>query len=239
MPPPLTQGAPLQFDERYYALRSGLAGWVTSPSMEIADDLDALRLGVNQRWQTKRGMPDNRHIVDWIEFNTHATFFPDSTRDDFGEVMGLLDYDFRWHVGDRLSIVSDGIFDCFSDGQRIVNVGAFLSRPPRGSLYGGIRLLDGPITNYILTFSYSYWMSPKWITSMGFSVDLHETKNMAETIRITRVGESLLVSAAMSFDPARNSVGANFAIEPRLMPKGKLGQSQGVHVPVAGAFGLE
>ena len=226
-------------DERFYALRTGMAGWVTAPGMEIADDLDALRLGINQRWQTKRGMPDNRHIVDWVELNTHATFYPDPNRDNFGEVMGLLDYDFRWHVGDRLTVVSDGIFDFFTDGQRLVNVGAFLTRPPRGALYAGFRLLDGPITNHILTFSYSYWMSPKWISSMGFSIDLSETKNMGETIRITRVGESLLVSAAFSVDPARNSVGANFSVEPRFLPKGTLGQVPGVHVPVAGAFGLE
>ena len=57
---------PMQFDERFYALRDGLQDWVTSPSTEIADDLTALRFGVEQRWQTKRGPPDDRHIIDWI-----------------------------------------------------------------------------------------------------------------------------------------------------------------------------
>ena len=55
VPPPLTQGPPTKFDERFYAVRSDMEGSVTAPSMEIADDLDEVRLGIHQRWQTKRG----------------------------------------------------------------------------------------------------------------------------------------------------------------------------------------
>ena len=68
-----------QIDERLYALRDGLQNWVSSPSTEIADNLTAIRLGIEQKWQTKRGPPDNRHIIDWITFDTHMTFFPDDT----------------------------------------------------------------------------------------------------------------------------------------------------------------
>ena len=229
----------MKVDERYYALRTGLADWVTSPSMEIAGDLDALRFGVNQRWQTKRGMPDDRHIVDWIEFDTNTTFFPNPDRDNFGSVMGLLDYNFIWHVGDRVTLLSDGIFDFFEDGQKIVTVGGFLNRPPRGSFYAGARILEGPISAQILSFSYSYWMSPKWISSYGTTVDLADTKNWGQNLRITRIGESLLFALNLNFDPSRESFGAGISIEPRFLPKGRLGQVSGAHIPPAGAFGFE
>jgi len=170
--PAPTLTIPRRFDERYYALRSGLASWVTSPSMEIADDLALFRLGLEQRWQTKRGMPGQRHILDWIVFDTHLSLYPNADRDNFGETLGLWDYDFRWHVGDRLTLVSDGMFDLFQDGQQIVNVGAFLARPPRGSLFLGMSLIDGPIQAQVLSTSYSYWMSPKWMSWVGMSVDL-------------------------------------------------------------------
>ncbi len=130
--PPFTQGPPTKFDERYYALRSDMEGWVTAPSMEIADDLDELRLGIHQRWQTKRGPADNCHITDWIEFDTDITFFPNPSRDNFGTDAGLADYNFIWHVGDRLTLLSDGIFDFFGEGQKIVTMGMYLTRPPRG-----------------------------------------------------------------------------------------------------------
>jgi hypothetical protein len=243
LPPPGTQPAntlPLQFfDERSYALRSGLGEWVTSPSMEIAGDLDALRLGVHQDWQTKRGMPDDRHIIDWIELDTDITFFPDASRDDFNSIAGLLDYDFTWHVGDRFTILSSGMFDFFDLGQKIVTIGGFLSRPPRGSLYAGVSIMEGPIHSDVLSLTYNYWMSPKWISSIGISADVGETKSFAENLRLTYVEESLLISFNFTVDPVRDTVGTNLTVEPRFLPKGHLGNFGGVNVPPAGAFGVE
>ena len=110
----------LRFDERFFALRSDLQGSVTSPT-EIADDLMEVRLGLNQRWQTKRGLPGQQRIIDWIVLDVGAVLFPDSDRDNFGEALGLVDYDFRWHVGDRLTLLSDGFYDVFDQGLRQVD----------------------------------------------------------------------------------------------------------------------
>jgi len=238
-PAPAPTLIPPQFDERFYAVRTGLQNWVTSPSTEIADDLVAVRLGAKQRWQTKRGPPANRRIIDWMILDTNMTFFPDADRDNFGQLLGLLDYDYRWHVGDRLTLVSDGIFDFFSDGQQVITVGGFLSRPPRGSLYAGFRLLEGPIHNKILSFSYSYWMSPKWISTFGTTIDLGREGNIGQNFSITRIGESFLVSAGFTVDAARDSIGVALAVEPRFLPRSRLGNQGGAQIPPAGAFGLE
>ena len=164
-----------------------------------------LRLGVHQRWQTKRGPADNPHIIDWIEFDTDITFFPDPNRDNFGTVAGLADYNFIWHVGDRLTLLSDGIFDFFGEGQKIVTMGMFLTRPPRGALYVGFRILEGPISSDVLAMSYSYWMSPKWITTSGMSIDLKEPQNFGPTFQLVRVGESMLIGLNLNYDPALNT----------------------------------
>jgi len=238
-PAPLTPNYPPRFDPRYYAVRSGLPGWVTSPSVETLDDMMAMRLGMRQRWQTKRGMPGQRHIIDWITFDTGAVWFPDANRDNFGNSIGLVNYDFQWHVGDRLTLVSDGLFDFFDDGQQVVSVGGFLSRPPRGNLYLGMRLLEGPINARVLSMSYSYRMSPKWVSAFGMSIDLGDTGNIGQRLTITRIGESLLVSAGFSIDATRGDVGAVFSIEPRFLPKTRLGRAGGASVPVAGTYGLE
>ena len=237
--PPTVAHIPQRFDERYYALRTGLQSWVTSPSTEIADDLMAVRLGARQRWQTKRGPPSNRRIIDWVTLDTNMTFYPDPDRDNYGDAVGLVDYDFRWHVGDRLTLLTDGIFDFFDQGQQLITIGGFLSRPPRGSLYAGLRILEGPIHHKILSFSYTYWMSPKWVSSFGTSIDLNGQGNIGQNFSITRVGESLLISAGFTVDAARESVGVALAVEPRFLPKNRLGNISGAQIPPAGAFGLE
>jgi hypothetical protein len=235
---PPTPAIPIRFDERFYALRTGLASWVTGPT-EIADDLTTFRLGMRNRWQTKRGPPDQERIVDWITLDTNITLFPDPNRDNFGQVPGLVDYDARWQVGDRLALLSSGIFDFFPDGQKIVSVGGFLDHPPRGGLYLGVITFDGPISSTVLTGSYTYRMSPKWVSAFSASIDLRRQGNIGESFTITRVGESFLISAGFAGDASRRSWGANFTIEPRFLPKGRLGTAGGARIPTAGAYGLE
>lgn len=240
--PTLTYGTgstPAQFDERYYAIRTGAAGWVTSPSTEIVEDLTAMRLGMRHRWQTKRGLPGQRRIIDWITLDTGATWFPDDNRDNFGEPFGLLNYDFRWHVGDRVTILSDGAYDFFDQGQKTVSIGGFITRPPRGSLYIGYRLLEGPFKSQVINASYSYLMSPKWISTFGSSVDLGSTGNIGQYMTITRIGESFLVSLGFNIDALKNNTGVNLAVEPRFLPKGRLNNVGGARIPIAGLYGLE
>jgi len=229
---------PLKFDERYYALRSDLQGFVTSPT-EIAGDLAEVRLGLNNRWQTKRGIAGQQRIIDWMVLDMNAVLFPNPNRDDFGSVLGLVDYNYRWHVGDRVTILSDGFYDTFNQGLRQVTVGAQVSRPEHGSLYLGFRSLEGPVRSDALVSTISYRMSEKWIATAGTIWDFSKTGNVGQNISLTRIGESFLVRLGFNYDASRNNVGAIIAIEPRFLPSSRLGRVGGVSVPPAGALGLE
>ena len=230
---------PLRFDERLYALRSGMQSWVTAPSTEIADDLMLFKAALRQRWQTKRGMPGHERIVDWIVFNVEGTYFPDPSRDNFGESAGLLNYDFRWHIGDRLTLLSDGYADTFADGLRTVSLGGRITRPERGSVYLGMRSIEGPISSSVLTGAVSYRMSEKWILTGAASVDFGEVGNIGQNLSVTRIGESALLRVGAYVDSSRDNFGVNFSIEPRFLASSKLGRVGGVTIPPAGAFGLE
>jgi hypothetical protein len=230
---------PLRFDERYVALRNGMQSWVTAPSTEIADDLMKVNAGVRQRWQTKRGLPGQERIVDWIVLDVQASYFPKSDRDNFGQEFGLLDYDFRWHIGDRVTLLSDGFADVFADGLRTVSLGGVITRPARGSVYLGARSIEGPISSTILSGSVNYRSSEKWIMSAGAAVDFGRTGNIGQSFALTRIGESALIRIGINVDASRGNVGGSFMIEPRFLPSGRLGYVAGVQIPPAGAYGLE
>ncbi len=226
-------------DARFYAFRSGIQGWVTSPTTEIADDLMAVRTGMRHRWQTKRGGPGRQHIVDWLTIDSNITYFPDANRDNFGQDFGLFDYDLRWHLGDRFTVVSDGAADFFGGGLRTIAGGVIINRPTRGNVYLGARSIGGPIESNALLASYSYRLSPKWISSAGISVDFSETGNIGQSISTTRIGESLLVTAGINSNTGQDNFGFQFMVEPRFLPKLNLTSRTGIEVPPAGAFGLE
>ena len=234
-PPPV----PPQYDERFYAIRRGLQNWVASPSTEIANDLTAVRLGLRQRWQTKRGPIGRQRIVDWILFNTDVTVFPDASRDNFGATLGLLDYDFRWHVGDRTTVVSDGYFDFFTNAPQYASIGMFVNRPPRGNVYLGFRSFEGPISSNVVVTSYSYRMSPKWMSTFGTTFDIKNARNIGQNFTITRIGESFLMVLNVNVDTSKGNVGATMAVQPRFL-QGRTGTPLGgMTVPLAGMYGLE
>src|SRR5690606_18205420 len=116
--------------ERFYGVRRGSMDWVTGPT-EIANDLTVFRLGAQQRWQTKRGFPGQRRILDWMTLDTNMEIFPKPDQ-NFDQAAGMFDYDYRWFVGDRLALISFGGFDFFDEGQKWATFGGFLNRPPRG-----------------------------------------------------------------------------------------------------------
>ena len=230
---------PARFDERLYAIRYGLQDNVTAPATEVVDDLAAVRVGMQHRWQTKRGRPGERRIVDWIVLDTNATWFPKEDRDNFGEPIGLADYDFRWHLGDRLTFLSSGFFDFFSDGLHMMTAGMQLTRPPRGSLYLGFAKLDGPVSSDVINARFNYWLSPKWASTFRTSVDLSDTGNVGHNFAITRIGESMLIRAGFTVNESKDLFAVNFMIEPRFLPNRSRASTIGVVVPPAGALGLE
>ena len=142
-------------------------------------------------------------------------------------------------MGDRVTLTSDGLFDFFDDGQQLISFGAFLARPPRGSLYVGMQLLDGPIQHSVLSMSYSYRMSPKWVSTFGTSIDLRKDGNIGQNFSIARIGESLIVRAGFNVNTARDNVGVNFSIEPRFLPSSRLTRIGGAQIEPAGVYGLE
>ena len=229
---------PLRYDERNFALRSGMQRSVAAPSVEIADDLMMFQLRARHRIQTHRGLRGRQRVVDWMVFDVESTFFPRADRDNFGQELGPTIYDFRWHVGDRTTILSDGYFDFFSNGLRTVSLGAALSRPGRSEYYVGIRSIENPISSQVLTTAVTYRLSPKWILNYNSAIDFSSTGNIGQSFRIVRVGESVLVALGAYYDASRDNLGLRFDISPRFI-RSKLGMIGGRPIPPVGAFGLE
>lgn len=233
------QFVPTKYDERYFAKRSGMQGNVTAASSEIADDLSAIKFGVRQRWQTKRGRPGQQRIVDWITFDTQAILFPNASRDNDGADFGMFDYDFRWHIGDRFSLVSDGYFDFFSQGLRTASFGANFSRPEVSNVYLGYRMIEGPLSSNILSAAVTYRMSEKWGFKGGSQIDFSETGNIGESLNLIYIGESFLWQFGAVYDVSRDNLSFRFGFEPRFGSRARLFRPGGRAIPPASSGWLE
>ena len=230
---------PDQFESTKYAARQSMQRYVSAAGSEVVTNQLQSRFGIHQRFQTKRGVTGRERIADVVEFDVDAIFFGNPDRDNFGESVGGINYDFRYHIGDRVTLISDGYYDLFKSGLRATTIGSILSRPGRGEIYFGLTSLEGPISSLLLTTSVNYRLNEKWLANGGTSVDLGKTGNIGQSLGLTRIGESFLIRVGATVDSGRNNASFNFAIEPRFFQRQGLGAVAGQLIPPAGLYGFE
>ncbi len=208
---------PSEFNPRNYAVRNGAGLWTSAPYHELADDFQALRIGFRDRLQTKSGPANAQRIRDWMVWEYGASFFPKSDRDNFGEDFGLLYGHYRWNISDRTSVLTDASWDLFRNAQNIWSVGVLSQRSLRGSVYLGYR--DVTATNYFesrtIIGSYSYQMSPKWISTASAAYDVAAGEARGTSLTMSRVGLDWILHFGVGFDYSKENVGIGVSLEPR------------------------
>jgi hypothetical protein len=209
-----------RFDPRYYALRSGMASNVTAGNMEIADDMQMFRLGTTHRFQTKRGSVGNRHILDWITFSTHVNLYPQAEYNN-GQGAGLLDYNVLWHVGDRFSLFSEGLYDFFDDGQDLTRLGGTWNRPERGSVSLMVDQFSGLVERTYVSLALDYAMNEKYSMVYMTSYDVRLGQNVGHHFTFVRTGESFRLLVSAVYSEALSEWSFSMGIEPVFMRSSK------------------
>ena len=219
-------GMPAKFDPRYYALRSGMASNVTAGNMEIADDMQMFRLGMTHRFQTKRGSVGRRRILDWITVSTHVNLYPQSQY-NHGQGAGLFDYNALWHVGDRFSLFSEGLYDFFGDGQNLTRLGGVWNRPERGSFSLAVDQFSGVVERTYLSMNIGYTMSEKYSMSYSTSYDLRNGQNVGHNLMFARSGESFRLLVGAVYSEALSEWSFSVGLEPVFLRRSGRGSSTG------------
>ncbi|MCA9037597.1 MAG: hypothetical protein KDA91_20825 [Planctomycetaceae bacterium] len=211
---------PGEFNPRNYAIRNGAGLWTSAPYHELVDDQQVIRFSFRNRLQTKAGPPNAERTRDWMVWESGFSVFPESGRDNFGESFGLIYNHYRWNISDRTSLLADSMTDPFRDGQNIWSLGILSQRSTRGSIYLAYRKVDlgKYLDSQILTGSYSYQMSPKWISTASFAYDVAAGESRGSSLTISRVGLDWILHTGVGFDFSKNNVGIGISLEPRFGP---------------------
>ena len=120
-----------------------------------------------------------------------------------------------------------------------ITFGGFLTRPGRGSVYLGLRSLDGPVNTKAVVTSIDYRMSHKWAAQIGSSYDFGDAGNIGQKIHLLRIGESFLVGMGINVDVSRGNVGVGLTLEPRILARSRASRVGGQRIPPVGVAGLE
>lgn len=196
------------YDPQLYALRQGYLG-----SPDNLDSMEYVRFGVRNRWQTKRGIEEAERIVDWMGFDIFATYFPNEGRDNYGHPFGLIDYAYRWQIGERTTFLAQGTVDPFQGGGSSFSAGILVERTDRLRFYFGYYNLSPVGTNAFLT-NVTYVINPKYAVTWASSYDFGNTQNLGQSLIVTRTGSDIQVGLGLTWSPLQNNFGATFEVYP-------------------------
>jgi hypothetical protein len=236
---------PPQYDPRHLILRRMISP-ITGPT-DIQASLESIQMSLHQRLQTKRGPEGRRRVIDYMTLDLTSTYFPYSSRDNFGKPFGQNMYNWQWFLGDRTSIISYGWFEFWNVGGQplfaatnvsrhnnpfglnVVTSGISINRPPRGNVFIGYTVIDtGPINTSALSTSLSYWLSPKWYGSYSTVYDFGNAVLLGSMFSFTRIGADYLTTIGLTVDPQRTSYMFAFMLSPRISPNIRFGSGLGM-----------
>jgi hypothetical protein len=212
------------FNPQDFALRQ-----LVLDKIDTRDSIEVVQFDVFQRWQTKRGFPGNEHVVDWMTLDLNASLYPRKDRDNPGSVVGFLEYDWLWNIGDRTSLVSSGWADPVSGGPRVFEVGANVNRPDNTSFYVGYRQLD-PLQSKSVLGSVTFAFSPKYAMTASINEDFG-IHTQTYSVLFTRIGTDVQVSLGVNFNSILHTFGFVFEVLPTLV-------ANRLHAPLGSGMGL-
>jgi len=218
-----------QFNPQQYLIRRA-----NTSRVDTINNINVLQADLRQRFQTKRGFPGQEHTVDLFTLDTSASYYPDSSRDNFGNPFAFLEYDALWNVGDRTALMSSGWFEPYTGGSRYYTVGASLNRTDRTNFYLGYRQTD-PINSRAVTGSVGYQLSQRYYMNVAASYDFGINQALSNSFLLTRTGTDLTVSLGVTYNSLVNNIGVQFMIMPNLLSALAPGRFTGT--PVNGGGG--
>jgi hypothetical protein len=219
-----TLATSMLYDPQTYAIRKGI-----DTRFDTLNDVQSFQMDIRQRLQTKRGLPGNQHVVDWMVLDVAATAFPESSQ-NFGSNWAFMEYNYIWNIGDRTTLVSNGWLDPIENGARTFQIGGYYNRSDRTSLYLGFRDIF-PVESRPLTAGFTYIFSPKYAISAFSSYDFGTNMSLANSVVFSRTGTDVQVNLGFTYNAMQNNFGFVFEILPRVVAnavRGGLGVSPGL-----------
>ena len=193
-----------------------------TPIVQGVDSTGVVELGWRQRFETKRGMPANRVNVDWITFDTEATFYdnritpkidPDGKR-AYNHLNNLAE----WKVTDAASLWTDTNFNLESGTLDLFGVGTSITHSPRLSYTIAQRYIPDANSS-VTTFGFEYRINEKWQLHVLEQYDFDRQQNAQSDIVLIRRLHRWLLRFRFELDEARKDKFIGIEFQPIGVPE--------------------
>jgi len=178
-----------------------------TPVVQGVDEVGVVDLGWRQRFQTKRGPPDNREIVDWLTLDLEAVFYSQRQTPELApdgrKANNRIDFATDWQVTDSAVVWSDTNFHLNDGTLDVFTVGTTIAHTPRLSYSVGHRYVPDADSAQTL-FGFDYRINRKWRLRVREYYDFDRGQNAQTDFILSRRLHRWLMRVRMEVDPGED-----------------------------------
>lgn len=240
----------IKFDVTAWGSHSNVGSAQLTPfdfGVETIDDFGGVALGVRQRFQTRRGPPDARRVVDWLTIDLEAGLFGGETSKAFSHgtaftyrpeisipenhVAGNL----IWRISDTTAFLSEFNIDLDRGAAATVNASLAVERTPRLAYFVGYRFI-GETDSNLFGFGGNYRISRKHTVAVRNYYDLERGENAEFAITYIRRFPRWFVATTFELNDAEDNVGVSLSAWPEGAPELAVGARRYTGLPTTTAI---
>lgn len=186
-----------------------------TPVVQGVDEVGVVDVGWRQRFQTKRGPPDDREIIDWLILDLEAVFYNNRETPELApdgrKANNRIDFAADWRVTDSVSVWSDTNFHLNDGTLDVFTIGTTVAHTPRFSYTVGHRYVpDGDSAQTL--FGFDYRINRKWRLMLREFYDFDRGQNAQTDFILARRLHRWVMRVRLELDPGEDEsfVGLEF-----------------------------
>jgi len=198
-----------------------------TPIVQGVDSTGVIELGWRQRFQTKRGLLDERETVEWLILDLEGFFYdnrvdPPEIAPDGRAALNHLEFHTTWRTTDSVSLWTDTNYETDDKNLDLFAVGMTVTHSPRLSYSVGHRYIpDGESAQTFVSFDYH--INEKWQLGVLEIYDFDRKLNAQSNFTLTRRMHRWLVRLKVQLDPGENDKFFGVELEPMGAPEIRMG----------------
>jgi hypothetical protein len=184
------------------------------------DQVDLKRLiefKLRQRLQTRRGVGENRQVIDWITADAKVQVYPNADRDNAGHTLGNVTGDLEYRLTDAVRLVGEARYDPALDNLKTASFGAGLDQSPRYSLFVGQRYVSVS-DSYLLVVNLQYQLNEKWRADWLMQYDFTSGGATDYRIALDRDLHDFILRVGVRRDVTRRNTSVFVELTPKALP---------------------
>ena len=204
--------------------------YIYDEEVDKINDVSAIQVGLNQRWQTKRGGPGSWRSSDVFTFNVDVDWFankppkpvrkPYNFRGLFFESMpeasvprDAINANGSWRISDNTVLLSDASWNLDKSEIQTMSLGILVRRDTRLSYFIGDRYIGDDNSN-ITSIHADYEISKKYIVSLDQEFDFIHGQDVSSSIALVRRFDTFYLIGRYFYDEVTRDNGFSINVLP-------------------------